>query len=585
MLEDAAFATRGAARSLGLRARERWLTLSPVARGWTIGGTLLAALLAAVWLGPPGVPCRLPAGDRCPPHDDAAELVPAGALAYVHTNLDPDTDQYEEAAHLAAELPNLSRQLVALAPRPGGPYLFIERGVLPWLGGEAALAVLGGERGAPRPLFLLEVGDEQGARGFARRVVGGGAEAREHGGVEVLVGNRGVASALAGGFLLLGSRDAVGRVVDTLGEGGDSLAADPAAERVAQGLPDDSLVQAYVSEQGVKRLLAGAPGTLGTLDTFVNYEATVGAGAALVASEDGLELAIHSELDPERLRRSPGFLDAFPPFEPELADALGPATLAYLGLGDPAASVERLLEQARSGAPGLVAAFEGLARGLRERERLSLQREVLPLLGEEGAFAIGPPSRRPARRGGRARGRQPPGTIGPPGVPYVAFIGTGVDTEAANQALAKLQGPLVRALDPEPGGQAPVLKKGMVDGVRTHSVSVSPAVEPTYATFDGRLVVATQPAGVERAVRGEGGLADSEFFERATDDFPDRPALIAYLNLGGLVALAERQGLAEDPAYAFLAKEIQRLAAAGLAVERGTEALDTLIRVVVSQSG
>lgn len=581
-LEDAAYAARGAARSLGARARELWRGLSPVARGWTVGGAVLTILVVTAWFGAPGVPCALPAGDRCPPHDDAAELVPADALAYLHTNLDPDTDQYEEATALAAALPELSRQLIALAPAPApAPYLFYERTVLPWLGGELALALLAGERGAPQQVFLFEVEDEQGARGFARRIMGGGVESREHAGVEVLVGDRGVASAIAGGFLALGPQDGVNRVLDTLDGGADSLAADPAAERVEQGLPEDSLAEAYVSEEGVKRLLAGAGGTLGTLDTFVNYEATLGAGAALVASEEGIELAVHSELDPERLRRSPGFLDAFPPFEPKLAGELGPATLAYLGLGDPAESVVRLLQQAASGAPGLLAAFGDLARDLRERERISLAKEVLPLLGEEGAFAIGPPV---PQRGGRGSGRQPPGTIGPQGIPYVAFVGTGVDTEAASEALAKLQGPLARSLDPGLGGQAPVLERGNVDGVRTHSVSVSPAVNLTYAAFDGKLAIATQPLGVERAIQGEGGLADSDLFERATEDFPDRPALIAYLNLRGLVAMAERQGLAEDPAYAFLAKEIQRLAAAGLAVERGAAELDTRLRIVVSQA-
>ena len=42
----------------------------------------------------PNLPCQLPGGDSCPPADDAAELVPGDALAYVHANLDPETEQY-----------------------------------------------------------------------------------------------------------------------------------------------------------------------------------------------------------------------------------------------------------------------------------------------------------------------------------------------------------------------------------------------------------------------------------------------------------------------------------------------------------
>ncbi len=55
-------------------------------------------------------------------------------------------------------------------------------------------------------------------------------------------------------------------------------------------------------------------------------------------------------------------------------------------------------------------------------------------------------------------------------------------------------------------------------------------------------------------------------FDAATEDFDDEPSLLAYLDLAGLVELGEREGLAEDPAYALFATEIRRLLAAGLSV-------------------
>ena len=53
--------------------------------------------------------------------------------------------------------------------------------------------------------------------------------------------------------------------------------------------------------------------------------------------------------------------------------------------------------------------------------------------------------------------------------------------------------------------------------------------------------------------------------------------------MGDLIALAERQGLAEDPAYALFADEVRRLRAMGLAVERDDEGIDGRLRLTVEQ--
>jgi hypothetical protein len=107
-------------------------------------------------------------------------------------------------------------------------------------------------------------------------------------------------------------------------------------------------------------------------------------------------------------------------------------------------------------------------------------------------------------------------------------------------------------------------------------------VDLTYAIFDGLLVIATDPSGVERAVDDEGGLAGSDAYRRATAGFPDRPSVLAYLDLGGLVSLAENAGLGEDPAYATFAQDLRRLEALGVAIESTPETLSTDARVLVS---
>ena len=604
------------------RLEDAWMSLSVRARQSIAAAVGAIALAAILWFGlVPVLPCQFPAGDRCPPPDDAVELVPADALAYVHTNLESDSDETADARALAERLPLLSSQLIARAPLPGGGGAQFGEQVLPWLGGEVALAVIAGEGGTPEQVYLLEVGDQAGAEEFAGTITGADAETAERGGVEIQVDKRGVATAITEGFLVIGTEVAVQRLIDAQAEDGRTLADSPVADAVDDALPDDSLVQAYVSEDGVQRLLAGGQGPLSSLDSVINFEATVGAGAALTASADGLELEVHSELDQARLEASPGFFDAFPPFEPTLTEELAPKTLGYLGLGDPEASVELLLDQARSQAPDLVVGFEKLQERVVKIGKVSLTGEVLPVLGGEGAFAIEPPTP-VGGQGGRGEGESeseqesdegkndeeggipfdipgidgappgaappedvapeavdPEGIIGATGIPYLTFIGTEVDEEAANEALAKLQAPLAEALQDNSSGQQPTFDSGEVAGIPVQTISVSPSVELTYAVFDDQLVVSTQPTGVERVAKGDGGLSGAPPFERATDDFPDEPALLFYLNLRELLGLAEAEGLAEDPAYGVFAAEARQLGEAALAVERGELELDSTLRV------
>jgi hypothetical protein len=613
-LEDVAGLIAGAAEAASDAVRRAWWRLSLRTRQRVALGLAGLLAVAVVWLvAIPNLPCEFPGGDRCPPPDDAAEQVPDDALAYVHANLDPESEQYQDARELASRTPNFASELIAGLPGPRGGELDFGRDVSPWLGDELALAIVPGEGGEDESLFLYEVEDEGGAEEFAGRLATGEVTDSEREEVEISVDERGLATAQTGGFLIVGSEVAVEGAIDAGAEEGSSLADSSVAESVAEALPEDNLVDAFLSDEGVQQLLSGAGGSAGSLDTFVNFEATRGAGAALVASDDGLELALHSELDPERLEASPGFFEAFPPFEPTLVEDLSADSLAYLGLGDPRHSIQELLDQAQAGAPELASGFEDLSQELERSGRVSLESEILPVLGGQAAFAIepgasaevaAPEAEAPAEPEGipgieeAPPGAAPPGEVEPPaepgsapgvveptGIPYLSFIASEVDTEAARDAIAKLQGPLADALEPGEGGvQAPVIEENEIGGVETLSIRVSPAVNLTFAAFDGTLVVSTDPEGVRRLSAGEGGLEDAEPFERATEDFPDEPRLLAYFNLAELVVLAEREGLAEDPAYAIFAGDIRQLDAAALAVERTNDGLDTTLRVALRRA-
>jgi hypothetical protein len=136
-------------------------------------------------------------------------------------------------------------------------------------------------------------------------------------------------------------------------------------------------------------------------------------------------------------------------------------------------------------------------------------------------------------------------------------------------------------VNPGSAGQAPVFGEQQIDGVEARSLRISPVVELTYAVFDELAAIATDPAGIEQLVSGDGSLDDAERYERATEDFADEVSLIAYFDLGELVALGERLGLAEDPLYATFAGDFRSLNALGLAVSSSDELLATDARLML----
>lgn len=595
-LEDIAYLLGRALRSTGRGARRLWLRVSlENRRRIAVGLVVVLALVGLRYAVVPILPCEFPGGDECPPEDEAAGLVPADPLAYAHVNLDPGTEQAEAAGELAGKLPALAAQAISRLEAPGVSAAELDRRLLPWFGGEAALAVVPGAEGAPERVTLLEAEDEDAALRYAEAALGERVETTERDGVELRVDAAGRAAALTDGFLVVGEEEAVGEVIEVT-EGAESLSDSGEAGEVRDELPSERLADAYVSEDGIAELLSRDRGVLGSLDVLVNFAASRGVAAALVAEDDALELTVESRLDPERLEAEPGFFGALPPFDPDLASEASPEALAYVGLGDPGESIGRLLEQAAVEAPALAAGFEALARDVRRSGGLDLEGDVLPLLGSEASFTLEPPPPEAAREDGERRGggaeREAGGGLpedvpaaplppGPAAPPFLTFLADDVEEEDARRALARLQVPIARAVKPEEGLQAPVYREQEIDGVETRSVRVSPAVDLTFAVFDGKLVVSTSPAGVEQVKSGDDGLDSSDPFEAATEDFPVRVSLLVYLDLAGLVELAEAAGLAEDPAYSLVAGDLRRLDLAGIAIKQDEGALATSARVTV----
>ena len=231
---------------------------------------------------------------------------------------------------------------------------------------------------------------------------------------------------------------------------------------------------------------------------------------------------MRSVLDPERAKSAPGFFAAFPRFEPEPAGATLPRTRSPIS-----GSASRAPPSAPC-SPRPASRRRAWRRDSRPWSRacatsgVDIERDLLDSLGGEAAFALAP---QPAEAG--------------PAFPFLEFVAAGVDEDAARRALAALQAPLARVgRTPGRPDRRRCSESSEVDGVEARSLRISPAIELTYAVFDDLAAIATDPAGIEQLVGGDGGLDDSDRYERATEDFDDEVSLIAYLDLGELVRSA-----------------------------------------------
>jgi Protein of unknown function (DUF3352) len=547
-----------------------WRSLPVITRRRLVAATgFVAVVLLIALVAVPNLPCSLPGGDECAPEDDALDLAPAGAIAYFHTNLDPETEQAELATEVAARMPQVTRQVIGQAVRildVGAPIAAATEG---WFGGEAAVVVLGdGEQ-----VQLLETDDAGRARRYAESIASGVPATGDYRDVEISEDDRGVASAIVGSFLALGTAQGVRAVIDveTGAEGADSLADDDVAAEALDALPDHRFVEAFLSADGIEEFVADRESPLSTLEPLVDSAASRGAAAALSADGDGFELSVRSVLDPERGGANPGFFEAFDEFEPELPDELPADSLAYLGLGRPSETVEALLRQATVGAPGIAAGFTDLIEELRGVAEVDVEQDLLGALGGEGAFAVVP------------RAEAEPGSELLPAdgaeTPYLEFLADEVDEDRAREALARLQEPIAQSFDPELG--VPTFQQREIGDVEAQVLRLSPVAQIVYAIADSKLLIANDLAALERLGDDEDGLASADRYEETVDDLPDEPALLAYLDLRGLLAFAERTGLAEDPAYTTFAPDLRRLGSLGLAVTRGDDQLAVDARLLV----
>jgi uncharacterized protein DUF3352 len=222
-------------------------------------------------------------------------------------------------------------------------------------------------------------------------------------------------------------------------------------------------------------------------------------------------------------------------------------------VGDLGPALNKALASAGAGAQGLAGSLRALAQSLQQQAGVDPLKDLLPALGGQAALVA-----------------EPTDTF-----PFASLIVDGVDEKKANDALARLQQPILRSLGTEGGRQVPSFQTKEVEGVTTHSIQVSPSVNLSYAVFDGKLVISTQPAGIAEVRSSGDNLAGTGAYQQAVERLPDSVSALVFLNLDEVLGLAQQAGLAEDPLYASLSEDISHLRSLGLAVNGEQDQLRT----------
>ena len=522
---------------LGREGWDWWLGLSIYTRRRLCVAAGLLAVLALIWLAAiPALPCGAPGGESCPPRDDAIGLVPDDALAYAHVNLDRGSDQFKAAEDVASRVPTLAQQaigrLAARLPGPHGAPLDFDRDIEPWFGGEAAVAILPAGGRAAQEVQLLGVGDEDGARRFADSIASGGLHSLDDQGTDLQVDRRGLATALVGGFLVIGTQERRPRRDRRprrrgrrrVARCGSSRRRRP--RRAPGRTPRRRLpVEGRHREAGRRSWLVAGNARAGDRS---GRERGRRGGAGRRATRGSSSTSARSSIPPAsrpiRASSRPSPRSSHRCRPPSLADSLG-----YLGIGDPGKTIGSLLEQASASEPGLAAAAGKLTESLKGLGNLDLERELAPALGGEGALALEPSARAAARERRRWSSSAPGST----------------NRRSPRRSLASRR-PVARAL-----GSA-----GRPRRFSRRRIGERDRVQPSPLA-DGRAHLRDRRRGAgdrHRPGRGEGGgrrpvraRSDADPFRNATAGLPGEASMLGYLNLGGLIALAERAGPGGEP--------------------------------------
>jgi hypothetical protein len=446
------------------------------------GGLLSSVLLA--------VGC----GSSSPASSGAAEIVPAGTLAYIAVDTDPGSAQWRAVNKLADRFPGKQKGIDEVKRSVKESGIDYETDVKPALGAELDVAWLDFDHNGEDVVVLLQPRDE-GA--FKRLVAKGNAKDRAN---KVVYERVGAWEVLAAKQSILDRFSSESRGSDAM------LAGDPSFERAMKSISSDSLLRAYVNGGKAMAEIRKQGGVqVGKVLDKVGKLDWIAAGVG--ASGDGVRFDTV-------VRGTPG----------KILQGNGGETLFHAALPESVPG-NALLYFAFHGSKGM---FDSLGKvpqlaTSQLRPVRKLLRGIGTLLQGEDAVYV----------------RNPPPGSKLPEITLVADLGPGVDGLAT---LDRILGDKSLNLRKAPQGT-------VIAGIPAARLDFG-QFEIDYANVAQKLIVTDGPGGIRALASPSSRLADDPDFTDATDGsgLPSRIQGFLYVNVTGGLALGQRLAGAPIPA-------------------------------------
>jgi hypothetical protein len=488
-----------------------------------------------------------------PPDTAAARLVPSDALAYVSLSLDRGRPAVKQALAVAGRLPDFpiagAAALVRLgAVLSGGRSADFTSQIKPWLGDEAALALLNTTTSTAGTAIVIAVKDRGAAQKF---VLSQGAVARgSYRGTPLLAYPSGIELAFVGDFLVLGQDTSVRAVIDVAAGSTPSLAASAVYRRATATEPSDRVLDAYASLAGVRRLLAPQGGLIGGLGDLLYQPALEGAAIAISPTAQGARVSVHSALDPT-LSHLHG--SSATPFTPTLQGVMPSGASLMLDVSSLAHSGSQVLDAgAAAGVAGGIGPLLSRLGSALKSEGVNLA-SIVSIFASETAVAVVPHGR----------------------TPTLVVVARAGDQARVRSQLAGLEVPLAQLFQrPSTGssssaGSEPVFNDRQVDGVTAHQLALATGLQLDYAVFRGLVVISTSLQGIEAVAQQTHTLSSDPSFRATLGNRPKLVTAMVYSNLGQLLTLGGLTGVTQSSTLTKLRPDLAKLQALGLTTTRG----------------
>ncbi|WP_026912476.1 hypothetical protein [Patulibacter minatonensis] len=458
---------------------------------------IAAAVALAVFLTAIGVVLLLSAEEEPPlrPSGASLRLVPEGALIAVEVAADQTTPQVDDALRRLDDLPGGTALLGRLRDGliPGGCP------AVPVSAREVTVALVRVRDGGPAaPLVLVERGGRRTDAGPVRRC-----------------GGRTVQR--LGRFLAIGPATVVRQARALLGVPGarGSLAALPLQRRLVDGLPRNRLATAWLSPDGVRRVLATRGRGAATIAAALDRPVLGGIAIGATPTGDGARLVVRTDTAPNGSR-------PFSATTPVLAPSGAVGTILTT---DPLATTSRVLDAiaaSRGEGPEDVAALlSSVVERIDVRTGGRVRRDVVGAQRSPSEVVLtpGPDAE------GRATGPDSRGLA-------VTVVVPVTDGRRAASALAGLRPRLARAL----GDRRVDVRR--VAGRRSWALRLPGGGGAGYLVDGDRVVVYTSRAGAEAVLAGGPRLTDRVDWDRDDGRTPNVAMSIGFLDFSLLLRVA-----------------------------------------------